>query len=1057
MHSEYSLMESTIKIKALVAAASKNNMGAVALTDKYMMSGAIEFYREAVISNIKPIIGCEICVTAGRIPYHLVLLAKDIRGYENLCQIVSKSHLGSKNQVPAVRFSYLWGKSRGLIALSGCMSGEIPALLKEGKAKQALARAKDYLELFDGDFFLEIQRYPSSRNMLSGSSLSQILINFSAKSRIRMVATNNVHYLSRDDYMIYKYLSKIKTMGTKSDPAARLIKNNEHYFKSTPEMDRMFADIPGAIHNTRIVADKCNLKLPLNRTILPRFKVPGGETQQNYLKKLCEHGVKWRYGTDPGQEVCRRLDKELKIIMKTGYCGYFLIVADMAKFVRNNNIPICGKGSAAGSLVSYVLGIADVDPIKNNLYFERFLNEERKEPPDIDIDLCSKRKPEVLKYLASKYGKDNISRVCTFSTLKPRAALRETGRLLNLNKSEIDHIIKAVPGFRRFHGPKNIKDGTKGSPGADIKNSPYRKILSISSKIESFIRHFSMHPSAFMVSDSRLAKKVPLILSETGEIMSQYDKDSIKTLGLIKIDLINSLSLTLISEVTDTLRSSRNIRLAWQKMKYDDKKTFDLLKKGKTLGVFQLESSGIRTLMKKIGPQDLNDITLLISLYRPGPQQSGMVKNFIERKFGREKVAYFHPDLEPILGETYGVILYQEQVMQLALRVAGYSLSEADVLRKAITRLSGKAMESQQARFIKGALRQGYHIKVAREIFSLISKFASYGFVKAHAAAYAELSYKTCYIKAHYPAELLSTILTNNSGYYGSARYIEEARRLNLGIKLPDINRSMLGFTVEDVGTSIRAPISAVKGLGAVGASSVIDERRKNGDFKDLTDFYYRASKNCRVTKNAVENLIKVGAFDYTGSGRKYLLLAFSHLKSTGPGSGGLPHQDKKDFTLEEKLELEEKILGFCVSYSPLEYFRDEFKELKVVRSRCFPVLANSKRPAGTGNIFTAGMVITRRIEKTRDGKNMLFCTLEDEDGMYESVFFPDAYRRNTRTIMNESVIIIEGRLHFKDENISVIGRNVISPLFLKKKKSDIKKADIKNDILARVSSIWEN
>ncbi len=438
-----------------------------------------------------------------------------------------------------------------------------------------------------------------------------------------------------------------------------------------------------------------------------------------------------------------------------------------------------------------------------------------------------------------------------------------------------------------------------------------------------------------------------------------------------------------------------------------------------------------------------------------------MVKNFIERKFGREKATYFHSTLEPILGETYGVILYQEQVMRLALKVAGYSLSEADVLRKAITRLSGKAMRSQQSRFIKGALRQGYHIRIAREIFGLISKFASYGFVKAHAAAYAVLSYKTCYIKAHYPAELISTILTNNSGYYGSARYIEEARRLNLKIKLPDINRSMLGFTVEDSGTAIRTAISTVKGLGTTGASSLIDERRKNGDFKDLPDFYCRTSKNCRITKNAVENLIKTGAFDYTGIGRKHLLLTFSHLKNSRSGPGDpvsykyLPYQGKKDFTREERLVLEENILGFCVSYSPLEYFRDELKELKVTRSIYFQDLVNSKRPVYPKNIFTAGMVITRRVEKTRDGKKMLFCTLEDEDGMYESVFFPEAYRDNAGMIMKESVLVIEGKLHFKDENISLIGSNVISPLFLKKKKSDLIKTDIKNDLLAKAGSVW--
>ena len=1057
VHSEYSLMESTIKVKDLVSAAARNRMKTVALTDKYIMSGAIEFYKEAISKKIKPIIGCEICVLNNRILSHLVILIKNIRGYENLCQITSKSHIERKSLPPAVEASDLKKMSEGLIGLSCCETGEISMLIKAGRMKEALQSAADYRELFGGDFFLEIQRYPKVKGNLCLSSLSEILINFAYESNLPIVATNDVHYLNKEDYRIYKYLSKIKTMGAKNDATVKLIDNDEHYFKSALEMAGMFYDIPQAISNTSLIADRCNLELSLGNINFSCFKAPGNETPERYLKKLCCRGLKWRYGNNPPANVCSRLNKELEIITETDFCEYFLLVADIARFAHKNNIPICGKGSSAGSIVSYILGISSIDPVKNNLYFERFLNRERKEPPDIDIDLSNKRRVEIIRYLTLRYGKNKISRVCTFSTLKPRAAVREAGRILGLGKEDIDQAIKTDSGPSVYPSRQNINTGSLEY--ADIKNIQYKKITYISRKIESYPRHMSMHPSAFIVSSSNLAKRIPLTLSETGEIVSQYDMDSIEDLGLLKIDLINSLSLSLLDDAVDMLKSKRNINLNIPEIKYNDEKTFDLIKNGKTLGVFQLESFGIRKLAKKIKPSTLNDITLLISLYRPGPQQSGMVKNFIERKFGREKTAYLHKDLEPILNETYGIILYQEQVMRIAVRIAGFSLSEADNLRKAMVRLSKEEMRNQEARFLKGATSKGYSADVAKEIFKLMFKFASYGFVKAHAAAYAELSYKTCYIKAHYPAELLSIILTNNSGYYSMAQYIEEARRFGIKIKLPHINESGLKFSVEDEGKSIRISLSTIRGLGYASASFIINERAKNGGFKDFPDFYHRISKNCRITEKAIENLIKVGAFDFTGLQRKYLLLACNYLKNLKnnkniPGCSRHPllqgKNHPKDFTLEERLEIEERILGFCASRSPLQYFRSELEEYRTVESGHFPDLVSSSK-----NIFTAGIIITRKIKKSRDGKNMLLCTMEDRDGMYESVFFADSFKNNSKIIMNHSVMIIEGRLCLKDGQISVIGKNAVSLIHLKKTKSRARKDSIKNNLLTKTKPAW--
>ena len=756
----------------------------------------------------------------------------------------------------------------------------------------------------------------------------------------------------------------------------------------------------------------------------------------------------------------------------------------MARFTHENNILICGKGSAAGSLVSYILKISNIDPIKNNLYFERFLNKERKKLPDIDVDVSSKKKACVLKYLSSKYGKKNIARVCSFSTIKPRAAIREAGRILNLNKEEVDHIIKAIPNYRHFFTREDIEKAIKEYNSINIRSTTYKKITSVSKKIEGFVRHVSMHPSAFIVSNSNLAKIIPLTLSETGEIMSQYNKNSIEDLGLLKIDLINSLSLSMLSDIADILKNKRNINLSFSEIKHDDKKVFNLIKNGRTLGVFQLESFGIRTLARKIKPSSLNDITLLISLYRPGPQQSGMVNNFIERKFGRERITYINKDLKPILEETYGIILYQEQVMQIAIKIAGYSLSESENLRKAIINRSKEEMKTQESRFVRGALKKGYDRRTVNKIFKLISKFASYGFVKAHAAAYAELSYKTCYLKAYYPAELISMILTNKSGYYNEMQYIEEARRLGIGINLPDINRSGIEFCVEDSGKSIRTSLLSVRNLGFEGVNFIINERNRNGNFKDFFDFYYRTSNNHRLARKAVKNLIKIGAFDFTNLKRKYLLLIFYHLQNLNNNSTRRSHnsdfqnnsylqnQNRKnliDFTLEEKLKMEEEILGFFISANPLKYFKEELKKFNITGSKYFSYLIKNRkkeyRISGLiknanyiypKDIFTSGIVITRRIEKTKNGQSMLFCTIEDEDGMYESVFFSDTFKRNSKIIMNQSPVIIKGKLHLRDGAISIIAKDVISLVLLKKLENNSIKDNIKTNLLAEAGAIWK-
>jgi DNA polymerase III subunit alpha len=1250
VHSQFSLLESSVKIKELVEACAGLGMKTLALTDKYVMSGAVEFYRQARAAGIKPITGCEVCLSrkiAGNSDYgepaeytgelpgkksrlnpagqvlaenstdhssslagsrslsHLTLLVKNQKGYENLCRLVSRSHMrflpylkdaaatgnmpagthpagplpapapktdvrqadfnpafsppddNSLIHIPSIEVAELEKFSEGLVCLSGCSSGELSRLLRAGNKDEAQDFSRRLLEVFEDDFYIEIQRYRTAAyNSSSGhGACSELLLALAEKMKIPVVATNNVHYLKKDDYKIYRCLSKIKLMGTKTDPLLNILDNDEHYLKPYREMARLFNDIPSAITNTGRIAQKCDFDFALGRTVLPHFATPSGESQIRYLEQLCLKGLEYRFGKNPDKKITERLAMELSVIARTGFAGYFLVAADIARFACENKIPICGKGSAAGSLVSYILRISNVDPIENNLYFERFLNEERKDPPDIDIDVSSREREKISAYLRSKYGKNSIARVSSFSTTKPRASIREAGRILNMNKDEIDYLVKAAPDYNRFFTDEKMKQSFKSSNLPILGNPNYTKVLSIAERIGGYVRHTSVHPSAFIVSNSDLSKKIPLTLSETGEIMSQYDMNSIDDLGILKMDLISSLSLGLIADTVRTIKKTRGIHVDMSESAYNDRKVYELMQNGLTLGIFQLESFGIRTLSRKVRPECLNDITLLSSLYRPGPQQSGMVGNFIERKFGREKVSYIHEDLASLLKETYGVILYQEQAMQVAIKIAGYSLSEADTLRKAAFNLPKEQMAARHARFIKGATLKGYDLAVANEAFSLISKFASYGFVKAHAAAYAELSYKTCYLKAHFPAEFISTILTNNSGYYSKMQYIEEARRLGIKIKLPDINESGMDFEACDCGTSIRVPLISVRDLGCAGAGSIINERKRSGRFADFEDFYARAVQSCGISKNAVENLIRIGAFDCFGISGKLLMQDFYRLrslkkpgppckgKSLGtrspaaeatldasifrapdnyncpgifadsaayyPGDAGGPHrlcgqagmEDNarvpggpslrscaadskkftgedltsgcpakdpgcfamdlgfKDFSLEEKLEMEAEILGFYVSAHPLECFKQKLKlkgnASQFITRSCDFYKQDIYRPPYLKDIFTAGIVISKRMEKTRDSKNMMFCTMEDEDGMYEAVFFSEAYRKSAKIISKHPFIIIKGRLHFKDNNISVVAKDAVNIASLRKLEDLRKVENIRAGFLSETESPW--
>ena len=1115
VHSHFSMLESSIKPEDLIERACELGFKSIALTDKYVMHGAVQFYRLARSAGIKPVTGCEICLSENNCLTHLTILVSNLEGYRNICRLIYTSYInqaGSEknsdspgcsgihtgSSIPFVKMTDLENFSGGLICLSGCSVGLLPALIRKKDFDGAAKFTRHLYNIFGDNFYIEVQRLrPADYSPAAGAArnfekffpaapVSEMLINFARSMKVPIAATNDVHYLARTDHRVYRHLARIKLMSVNPDPTMKVIEDDQHYLKSAREMAGLFYDIPDAVRNTCKIAEKCCFDFDTDSVKLPHYKTPGGQSQDEYLKELCLKGLELRFGKNADKKISERLERELGVIKKTGFAGYFLVVADIAGFASENKIPVCGKGSAAGSLASYVLQISDVDPVANNLYFERFLNEERKEPPDIDIDISSRDREKIWNYLQSKYGRENVARVASFSTTKPRASLREAARLVNASKEEADHAVKLLS-FSRKSGRYPAGTGSAGSSPVE-----YGRMRTIAEGINGYVRHMSVHPSAFIVSNSRLPETIPLAFSETGEVMSQFDMNSIEDIGILKIDLISSLSLSLIADVLLLLRKKRNINADISVSACNDNEVFRLMQEGKTLGVFQLESFGIRTLARKLKPASLNDITLLISLYRPGPQQSGMVDNFIERKFGREKTSCIHKDLEPVLGETYGVMLYQEQAMQVAIKVAGYSFGEADELRKAIVNLSKEKMFACRSGFIRRGIANGYERKTVEQVFTLISKFASYAFVKAHAAAYAELSYKTCYLKYHYPAEFIAAILTNNSGYYSKMQYIEEARRLGIKLKLPDINESIFNFEPEDSGTAIRVPLVSVKNLGNSSACSIEKERRNNGRFLNLADFCARmASPEHRINGSAIENLIKTGAFDFTSKSRKDLLFEFCLLKNRkknspaeskihGPGlyESVLPEKEQTgngsdtdnsllaesfiaDFTPWEKLELEAEILGFYVSENPISRLKKNLctsglMPYYITQSGSFYKRC-SVRPGGyffqcPEDLFTAGLVITKRTEKTKTGQDMMFCTLEDEDGMYETVLFPEAYKKYSKTIAGNSFLIMKGRLCTRDNNVSLAVRDVYSIAALKdivqlRQKEKTKKAVLSENL----------
>lgn len=869
VHTEYSLLDGVCRIHELCQTASQMGMEALAITDHGAMYGVVEFYNACLEAGIRPIIGCEVYVARGsRLikdrglrdePYHLVLLAETDEGYRNLLKIVSTGFLDGFYYKPRVDLEILSRYSEGLIALTACLDGEVPRLIRRGRFADAAAALRKYIDIFGkDDVFLELQR----NGIAAQEEVNLGFLELSRQYGIPVVATNDCHYLSRSDARHHEILLAIQTGTNIYDPNRLRFEGDEFYLKSPQEMAEAFRDLPEAVANTQVIASRCNVKLDLSSVHLPDYPIPQGETASSYLRKKAQSGLLERLGGRISADKQDRLDYELKMIDQMGYSSYFLIVADFVQYAKKQGIAVGpGRGSAAGSLVAYSMGITGIDPVDHDLVFERFLNPERISLPDIDIDFQDDRRDEVIEYVRRKYGNDRVAQIITFGTMAARAVIRDVGRALNLPYAETDAIAKMIPpqpGITISEAMDTVPDLRQAMERDDI-----RMLIETAQKLEGMPRHSSVHAAGVVIGKQPLWEHVPLGKTQDGVITTQYSMEALEALGLLKMDFLGLRTLTVIQKATRLVRESTGAPLDIQKVPLDNKQAYEMLARGESLGVFQLESSWVRNFLKEMKPREFKDIVAAVALCRPGPMEQ--IPEYIRARFG--KPHYLHPVLEPVLRETYGVMVYQEQILQIAHRVAGLTLGEADILRRAVGKKDLGLLVQMQDKLLEGAVKNGISRACAQEIWDLILKFANYGFNKNHAAPYALIAYWTAYLKAQYPAEFMAALLSSVRGIQGKVGiYLDEVKRLGLGVKGPSINHSLVEFSVEitDGDPCIRYGLGGIKNVGEAVAAEIVKERQLRGKFESLESFVFRLGKN--LTKKALESLIRCGALDELGT-----------------------------------------------------------------------------------------------------------------------------------------------------------------------------------------------
>ena len=1076
VHTQYSLLDGACLIKNLVEIARRMKMPAVAMTDHGNMFGAIEFYQACMQNGIKPIIGCEIYIApqgrlqktispGGETSNHLILLAKDETGYKNLMKLVSIGYLEGFYYKPRIDREVLAKYSEGLIALSGCLKGKIARLALENNDAKIKELAEEFRDIMGKDnFYFEIQD-----NMIpEQKKVSEALVRLGKELDIGVAATNDVHYLTRDSAKSHEALLCIQTQTTLDDPNRMRLQTDQFYFKSPEEMKALFRDVPEAIVNTIKITERCNLELDFSKTFLPHYAVPDGITRERYLRERCEEGLKKRYPdlTDDKKE---RLKYELGVINKSGYTSYFLIAWDFVSYAKQKGIAIGpGRGSAAGSIVSYCLGITDIDPLKYNLLFERFLNQERVTMPDIDIDFCYERRGEVIDYVINKYGQDNVAQIITFGTMAARAVIRDVGRVMNLPYADVDKIAKLVP----IDPNMTLNIALEQEP--ELKalydhDARVKELIDTSRHLEGLTRHASTHAAGVVISESPLTNHVPLFKTGDGQISTGYAMGSLEKIGLLKMDFLGLRTLTVVQEAIKIISRINNIDLKIDDIAIDNAKTFYLLSRSETMGIFQLESSGMRDLLKKLKPEKFEDIVALLALYRPGPIGSGMLDDFMKRKHGEVEVRFDHPLLETILKETYGIIVYQEQVMMIVSRLAGFSLAQADLLRRAIGKKTPEIMDQQRKAFIEGAVKNKIDKRIAEKIFNLIEHFAGYGFNKSHSAAYAMISYRTAFLKAGYPVEFMTALLSSEKDNTDKiVEYINEAERMKIKILPPDVNESFANFTM--VGKdSIRFGLGAVKNVGQGAIESVIDARKKNGSFKSLEEFCERTDSRL-VNKKVMESLIKCGAFDSLGLKRSQMMAilgnamemagALQKEKALGQMLLFSDHKsqdhvpDIKEWPEGQLLNFEKDMLGFYITGHPLARHEKILREYSTASSSKLKDLDDGSKVRFGGIINKVKHTITKR-----SGEKMAIMMMEDLEGTVEVLAFPASYKNVSKYVRPNLAVFIDGKLNLREQRPKIIAEE-ITPIedararFTRSMTIDIVPLGMENGILENLKKV---
>jgi DNA polymerase III subunit alpha len=1068
-HTEYSLLDSSAKIPKLIKRAKELGMKSMAITDHGVMYGCVDFYKEAKSQGIKPIIGCEIYVSQKSMKikenngenhnYHLVLLVKNEVGYRNLMKIVSTASIEGFYYKPRVDHDYLRLHSEGLIALSACLNGEVQSNILNGNLKRAKEVAIFYRDIFKDGFYLELQYHGIEDQLKVNKELKKM----SKELNIPMVVTNDVHYIYKEDYRAHDILLCIQTGKTVNEKNRMRYPSDQFYLKSPKEMYEMFQDIPEALENTVKIADECNFDYEFHKSKLPKFPLPEGVDSYEYMRKLCYDGLKKRY-SNITENLKNRLEYELGIIKKMGYVDYFLIVWDFIRFARQNGIMTGpGRGSGAGSIVAYTLGITKIDPIKYNLIFERFLNPERVSMPDIDSDFCYERRGEVIDYVVQKYGKNNVSQIITFGTMAAKQCIRDVGRAMDYSYGEVDRIAKMIPIAPNINVTiDKALDMNKELKEAYESEARTRELIDVAKSLEGLPRHTSTHAAGVVISSKPLVDYVPLQKNEDS-IVAQFTMGTLEELGLLKMDFLGLRTLTVLRDTVAMVKKNRNIDINLDNIDYDDKSVYNMIGEGKTVGVFQLESPGMTSFMKELKPDSLEDIIAGISLYRPGPMSE--IPKYIRNKKNPDEIEYATPELEHILSVTYGCMIYQEQVMQIVRDLAGYSMGRSDLVRRAMSKKKHHVMEEERHNFIygivnengdievPGCVRNGISEKVANELYDSMIDFASYAFNKSHAAAYAVVAFQTAYLMHYYPVEYIAAMLNSVKGDSEKvAYYIRFAKDMNIEVLPPDINESYARFTVK--GNTIRFGLSAIKNVGENVIDSIVKSRKKHGKFKDLVDFCNNIDISS-INKRVVESLIKSGAFDCFGVYRSQLIAVYekvldgignarkrniegqiSLFSTVDDNSIRIHYPDIKEFNKMDKLGMEKQMTGLYLSGHPLDEYK---KTLKLQTSvKISDILMDKTLEDGVlvefkvkdGDKVIVGGIISELSKKiTKKNDMMAFARLEDLYGAIEVIIFPKAFEKFKNLIYEDSMIIVKGKVSIREEEEPKILCETVEPL----------------------------